>query len=156
MELAAPVISAAFAGLLCGSRRPGQHGRAAEEGTGITVDIVTAFGELLDGEGGRDYLGEPVTVATHMLRAGGLARKAGTPDALVVAASLHDVGHCIDKKRCTETEHHDEAGGRWLASWFGAEVTEPVRLHVLANAICARSNRPISTYCPLLRSARSG
>jgi gamma-butyrobetaine dioxygenase len=92
----------------------------------MSEDIVTAFGELLAGAGGQDYLGEAVTVAAHLLQAGGLARAAGAPDALVAASLLHDVGHFV------ETERHDDAGARWLATWFGQEVTEPVRLHVLA------------------------
>ena len=28
--------------------------------------------------------------------------------------------------------YHEEHGARYLARWFGAEVTEPVRLHVAA------------------------
>ena len=90
------------------------------------MSIVTEFGELLSGAGGQDYLGEAVTVAAHSLQAGGIALRAGAPDALVAAALLHDVGHFV------ETEHHDDSGARWLTDWFGPEVTEPVRLHVLA------------------------
>jgi gamma-butyrobetaine dioxygenase len=93
------------------------------------MSIVTEFGELLAGEGGQDYLGEAVSVATHLLQAGGLARTAGAPDALVAAALLHDVGHFTGAI---------SAGARWLATWFGPEVTEPVRLHVLAKRyLCA-------------------
>ncbi|HEX4225938.1 MAG TPA: hypothetical protein VHZ97_26475 [Pseudonocardiaceae bacterium] len=92
----------------------------------MSEDFVSAFGDLLAGAGGQDYLGEAVTVAAHLLQAGGLARAAGAPEALVAASLLHDVGHFVD------TERHDNAGARWLATWFGPEVTEPVRLHVLA------------------------
>lgn len=90
------------------------------------MNIVTEFGELLRGAGGQDYLGEAVTIAAHSLQAGGLALRAGAPDALVAAALLHDVGHFV------ETRHHDDSGARWLSTWLGEEVTEPVRLHVLA------------------------
>jgi gamma-butyrobetaine dioxygenase len=92
----------------------------------MSTDFVSEFGELLAGAGGQDYLGEAVTIAAHSLQAGGLARRNGAPDALIAAALLHDVGHFV------ETEHHDDAGADWLASWFGPEVTEPVRLHVKA------------------------
>lgn len=98
----------------------------------MSEDIVTAFGDLLAGAGGQDYLGEEVTVAAHLLQAGGLARAAGATDALVAAALLHDVGHIVEKRQSVETERHDDAGARWLATWFGLEVTEPVRLHVQA------------------------
>ena len=92
----------------------------------MSADFVSEFGAWLAGEGGQDYLGEAVAIATHSLQAGGLALHHGAPDALVAAALLHDVGHAV------ETEHHDDAGADWLSAWFGPEVTEPVRLHVKA------------------------
>ncbi|HJP80362.1 MAG TPA: HD domain-containing protein [Pseudonocardiaceae bacterium] len=101
-------------------------------------DFVTEFGELLAGAGGQDYLGEAVTIATHSLQAGGLAKKAGAPDALIAAALLHDVGHFFEKRQSVETERHDLSGADWLSTWFGWEVTEPVRLHVKAKRyLCA-------------------
>ena len=121
----------------------------------MTTDIVTAFGDLLRGEGGKDYLGEEVSVATHMLQAGGLARAAGAPDHLVAAALLHDVGHFTAAVSGSELmsgtdNHHDNAGADWLAQWFSREVTEPVRLHVAAKRyLCAVE----PTYFELLSSA---
>jgi gamma-butyrobetaine dioxygenase len=96
------------------------------------MSVITEFGQLLSGAGGQDYLGEAVTIAAHSLQAGGLALRAGAPDALVAAALLHDVGHLVENEQGTESVHHDDAGARWLANWLGEEVTEPVRLHVLA------------------------
>jgi predicted HD phosphohydrolase len=46
-----------------------------------------AIAELFDSEGARDYLGEPVSVASHLLQAGALASAAGAPyaaDAIAV------------------------------------------------------------------------
>ena len=106
--------------------------RPCYEGNWHERGIVTDFGDLLAGAGGQDYLGEVVTVAAHLLQVGGLARAAGAPDALVAASLLHDVGHLVEKEQSVETERHDDAGAGWLATWFGEEVTEPVRLHVLA------------------------
>jgi phosphonate degradation associated HDIG domain protein len=90
--------------------------------------------------GGMVYLGEDVTMIQHQLQAGALAD--GCHDALVVAALLHDIGHVIghnegelDASAALAHErdaHHDVIGARWLASWFGPDVTEPVRLHVAA------------------------
>ena len=109
------------------------------------------IGELFAGPGARDYLGEPVTIGTHMLQAGALAEAAGADPALVAAALLHDVGHLPTGKangsrgglggsshRASSDIRHGEDGARWLSRWFGEAVTEPVRLHVAAKRyLCA-------------------
>jgi gamma-butyrobetaine dioxygenase len=95
---------------------------------------------LFAGEGVRCYLGEQVSLATHMLQAGALARSSGAPNDLVAAALLHDVGHFeaigrrqIDAQRLEPTDYrHQDLGADWLAQWFPETVTEPVRLHVSA------------------------
>jgi gamma-butyrobetaine dioxygenase len=106
-------------------------------------DPVAVLEELFASEGAADYLGEPVTQAEHMLQAAALAEQAGAPPALIAAALLHDVGHFTgtvtgqDLMRGTDNKHSDQ-GAQWLAQWFGAEVTEPVRLHVAAKRyLCA-------------------
>lgn len=98
---------------------------------------------LFEGEGGREYLGERVSMAQHMLQTGRAARAAGAPAELVVAAVLHDVGHfsgAISGRDLMsgKDNHHDEVAAEWLSTWFDAEVTEPVRLHVAAKRyLCA-------------------
>ena len=106
---------------------------------------------LFNSDGAADYLGEPVTVAQHLLQAGALARAAGAPPALVAAALLHDTGHLrgadplADEQELSGRElmagtdnDHGEPGAAWLARWFPAAVTEPVRLHVAAKRyLCA-------------------
>jgi phosphonate degradation associated HDIG domain protein len=92
---------------------------------------------LFEGEGARDYLGEPVTQAAHMLQAAALAHTAGASAALVAAALLHDIGHfhgvVTGEQLMAGTDNrHSDTGAGWLAQWFGPEVTEPVRLHVAA------------------------
>jgi gamma-butyrobetaine dioxygenase len=95
---------------------------------------VSEIAGLFGSAGARDYLGEPVTVAAHLLQAGTLARRAGAPPALVAAALLHDVGHL----RGAGPDQHGERGAAWLSAWFPAAVTEPVRLHVAAKRyLCA-------------------
>jgi predicted HD phosphohydrolase len=65
------------------------------------------------------------------------------PDALVVAALLHDVGHLLDGQDEDLADRgvdgrHEEAGCAWLSRHFGPEVTEPIRLHVAAKRyLCA-------------------
>ena len=112
---------------------------------------VGRLAELFTSEGAADYLGEPVTVAQHLLQAGALAAAAGAPDALVAAALLHDTGHLrgadplADEPELSGRElmggtdnDHGERGAAWLARWFPPAVTEPVRLHVAAKRyLCA-------------------
>jgi gamma-butyrobetaine dioxygenase len=92
------------------------------------VTAVEEIGALFAGPGARDYLGEPVTIGTHMLQAAALAEAAGADPAQVAAALLHDIGHL----RNETDSRHGPAGAEWLSQWFGEEVTEPVRLHVSA------------------------
>jgi phosphonate degradation associated HDIG domain protein len=95
---------------------------------------IEAIAELFAGPGARDYLGEEVTIGEHMRQAGALAEAAGASAPLVAAALLHDVGHL---REASDSKHGD-AGARWLSQWFGAAVTEPVRLHVAAKRyLCA-------------------
>ncbi|WP_300612118.1 HD domain-containing protein [Trebonia sp.] len=115
----------------------------------MIMSPVDQIAELFDSAAARDYLGEPVTVAAHLLQAGALARAAGAPAALVAAALLHDVGHLRGADPAVaepsgrelmagSDNRHGERGAAWLAQWFGEQVTEPVRLHVAAKRyLCA-------------------
>ena len=112
---------------------------------------VDRLAGLFASAGAADYLGEPVTVAQHLLQAGALAAAAAAPPALVAAALLHDTGHLrgadplADETELSGRElmagtdnDHGERGAAWLARWFPAAVTEPVRLHVAAKRyLCA-------------------
>jgi phosphonate degradation associated HDIG domain protein len=92
---------------------------------------------IFDQRGASAYFGEAVSVAEHCLQAAYFAQAAKAPDALVVAALLHDIGHLVgaapdDLVEWTEDAHHELIGGGWLAKRFGPDVAEPVRLHVPA------------------------
>ena len=97
---------------------------------------IEAIAGLFAGPGARDYLGEPVTIGVHMRQAGMLAEAAGSASALVAAALLHDIGHLLGEDE--DEDRHGKSGANWLSQWFGAAVTEPVRLHVPAKRyLCA-------------------
>jgi gamma-butyrobetaine dioxygenase len=83
---------------------------------------------------GEEHYGEDITQLEHALQTAALARRAGSPPALVAAALLHDIGHLIDGANdWGEGDlRHDRTGSRWLEQHFGPEVTQPVRLHVAA------------------------
>lgn len=128
------------------------------------ISPVVAIAELFSSAGAADYLGEPVTVAEHLLQAGTLAESAGASPALIAAALLHDVGHLrgadalaegielSGRELMTGTDNnHGERGAQWLAQWFPASVTEPVRLHVAAkrySALPSLGTRPRSRTRP--------
>jgi gamma-butyrobetaine dioxygenase len=100
------------------------------------MTAVETIGEMFAGPGARDHLGEPVPIGEHMLQAGTLAEAADAAGALVAAALLHDIGHLLGEDE--DEDRHGEAGANWLSQWFGAAVTEPVRLHVPAKRyLCA-------------------
>jgi phosphonate degradation associated HDIG domain protein len=117
----------------------------------MIMSPVDEIAELFASQGAADYLGEPVTVAGHLLQAGASAQAADAPPALVAAALLHDVGHLRGADALTgEIElsgrelmagtdnNHGDRGAVWLAQWFPESVTEPVRLHVAAKRyLCA-------------------
>jgi gamma-butyrobetaine dioxygenase len=107
----------------------------------MTTDPIALLTDLLAGEGGQDYLGEPVSVSVHLRQTAALAEAAGAGDAPVAAGLLHDVGHLIGSLTGTRSgrelmagtdNRHSHTGADWLAQWFGPAVTEPVRLHVAA------------------------
>ena len=99
--------------------------------------------ELRAGPGREAYVGEAVSQAEHALQAAWLAEREGAPDALVVSALLHDVGHLLVAASDELADRgldarHEEAGAAWLAEHFGPEVAGPARLHVAAKRyLCA-------------------
>ncbi|HBW17832.1 MAG: HD domain-containing protein [Streptosporangiaceae bacterium] len=100
----------------------------------INDEPLSVIAGLFQTEGTAGYPGSAVTLAAHMLQSAALAERADAHDPLIAAALLHDVGHFAavsgpDRPGGSENRH-SERGARWLSQWFGAEVTEPVRLHV--------------------------
>ena len=66
-----------------------------------------------------------------MLQSATVAQSQGAPDAVVVAALLHDIGYflypesenSVHEGRNTE---HEALGAAWLSRHFGPDVTAPV------------------------------
>ena len=110
----------------------------------LTADTIVDFlGGIFDRRGGEEYLGEPVTMAEHMLQGASFAEKAGESETLIVAALLHDIGHFTSEFGTfsmddTEDRHHEEAGAEVLEAFFPTLVTDCVRYHVAAKRyLCA-------------------
>ena len=125
------------------------------------MTIVQTIMNLFDRRGATAYHGESVSQAEHALQAAYLAEQSQAPDALVVAALLHDVGHLLDGQDEDLAGRgfdgrHEEAGCAWLATNFGPEVTEPIRLHVAAKRyLCAVSSSYLDGLSPASRLSLS-
>jgi [1-hydroxy-2-(trimethylamino)ethyl]phosphonate dioxygenase len=106
----------------------------------VAEDVVAIYAA----HGAGAYFGERVTITEHCLQAAWFAQVEHAPASLIVAALLHDIGHLLeavpdDLAEWTKDAHHEEVGARWLSGRFGAEVSEPVRLHVPAKRyLCAQ------------------
>ncbi len=108
------------------------------------VDLVAIVAELYGSPSAERIYDESVSEREHALQCAALAVAADAPGPLVVAALLHDIGHLLecDDVRVggmrTADQRHERIGARFLARWFGPEVTSPVALHVSAKRyLCA-------------------
>jgi len=107
------------------------------------MSVADEIFSIFNSRGSTAYFGESVSVTEHCLQAAHWAQLEKSPDSLIVAALLHDIGHlvmdCPDDIADWDTDaFHERVGGEWLASRFGPEVSEPVRLHVPAKRyLCA-------------------
>ncbi|MCQ0092130.1 HD domain-containing protein [Roseovarius sp. M141] len=105
--------------------------------------IVPFLAGIFERRGGEEYLGEPVTMAQHMLQGAALAEQGAMPERIIVAALLHDIGHFTSEFGTyhpddTHDRHHEEAGARVLEAFFPTVVTDCVRYHVAAKRyLCA-------------------
>lgn len=110
----------------------------------LSRDTIVAFlGDIFERCGDAEYLGEPVTMAQHMLQGATLAEQNGLDEDIIVGALLHDIGHFTSEfgtfsMEDTEDRHHEEAGAEVLARFFPSVITDCVRHHVAAKRyLCA-------------------
>jgi predicted HD phosphohydrolase len=100
------------------------------------------------------YLGEKVTIAEHMIQTAMLAEKNNSPQSLICACLLHDIGHFIIQdpdqlvSKSVDGKHEDIAFN-FLKNYFKPEVTEPIKLHVSAKRYLCREK----SYYNLLSKA---
>ena len=105
--------------------------------------IVPFLADIFERRGSEAYLGEPVTMAQHMLQGATMAETQGLPEDVIVAALLHDIGHFTSEFGTyhpddTEDRHHEDAGAEVLSDFFPSVVIDCVRYHVAAKRyLCA-------------------
>ncbi|MCP4791111.1 MAG: HD domain-containing protein [Gammaproteobacteria bacterium] len=106
-------------------------------------NIVEFIGDIFARRGGEEYLGEPVTMAEHMLQGASIAEQNNKSDAVIAAVLLHDIGHFIGEFGTftmgdTQDRYHEISGAQMLAPFFPPEVTASVYHHVAAKRyLCA-------------------
>ena len=109
----------------------------------MTDPRLQQIAELIELKAGGQYGLAEINQRQHALQSAWLAERQGCPDSLIAAALLHDIGHMVHDLGENAAEDgvddkHEELGNAFLASMFGPEVTEPVRLHVAAKRyLCA-------------------
>jgi gamma-butyrobetaine dioxygenase len=107
------------------------------------MSVIDDIFSLYAARGSAAYFGEAVSMTEHGLQAAHFAELEGARESVIAAALLHDIGHLIatvpdDIADWAVDARHEATGARWLGKWFGAEVAEPVRLHVRAKRyLCA-------------------
>lgn len=124
---------------------PARDGKPAlEQADALTPDTITAFiADIFERRGGEEYLGEPVTMAAHMLQGATFAEQQGLDEETIVATLLHDIGHFTSEFGMfsmddVEDKLHEEAGAQVLERFFPTLVTDCVRYHVAAKRyLCA-------------------
>ena len=110
----------------------------------LTKDTIVEFlADIFERRGGEEYLGEPVTMAEHMLQGATLAERQGEDEVIIVAALLHDIGHFTSEFGTfsmddTEDKYHEDAGAEALKDFFPQLVIDCVQHHVAAKRyLCA-------------------
>lgn len=112
--------------------------------TPLTHDnIVDFLDDIFTRRGNEEYLGEPVTMAQHMLQGALLAEQANENEVVIAAALLHDIGHFTSEfgsfsMQDTEDKWHEVAGAELLEPFFPPLVIDCIRYHVAAKRyLCA-------------------
>src|ERR1700722_18198392 len=95
--------------------------------------LISEIAGLFAHRGSDMYAGEPVTQTEHALQTALQAQQNGATPALITGALWHDVGHLLhdlgeDWADEGIDDRHEALGAEWLASHFGPDVVEPVRL----------------------------
>ena len=98
-------------------------------------NIVSKLLYLLESKGSNiQYGNENVTQLEHALQCAELAEINNFSKEIITAALLHDIGHLLydgeDPIHHGEDGYHENLGADYLSSYYGEEVTRPIRAHV--------------------------
>ena len=119
-----------------------------------SAENAQALLDLLSSKGTEAYFGEEVSVLAHCLQCAHFAERSEASPATITAALLHDIGHILHNLPENIAQlgldgRHEDIGANYLSTWFGADVTETVRMHVAAKRyLCATQPSYIAQLSP--------
>ena len=98
-------------------------------------------------EEGKTNYDESVTQLQHSLQTASLARTEDGRSHIVIASLLHDIGHLLIDENDSKNNflkkdlHHEIIASNFLKDFFSEEITETIRLHVVAKRyLCSIDN----------------
>ena len=117
------------------------------------MDLLVSVETLFAVHGGRPAGAggsSGISALEHALQCAWLAERAGSTDALVAAALLHDLGRLVGPASGDAgDDDHDLRTVAWLAPHLGVEVIEPIRLHVTAKRYLAATDPRYAAHLTL-------
>ena len=98
-------------------------------------------------EEGKTNYDESVTQIQHSLQTASLARTEDGRSHIVIASLLHDIGHLLIDENDSKNNflkkdlYHEIIASNFLKDFFSEEITETIRLHVVAKRyLCSIDN----------------
>ncbi len=85
-----------------------------------------------------------VNLYHHSIWCGTQAINGKRPEALIIAALLHDFGHYlidVDESNYQRDRIHAEISASWLSRWFPDDVCRPIALHTKAKRYLCRIDK---------------
>lgn len=98
------------------------------------MNVIDKIQRLYETQGSKPY-GEEITQIQHSIQVAKIAESRHASDALIAAGLLHDIGHLLYDDKINDwklNDRHEMLGASLLKSTFGKDVSEPVKLHVMA------------------------
>ena len=109
-------------------------------------EFVDLLFDFIKEEGKTNY-DESVTQLQHSLQTASLARTEDGRRHIVIASLLHDIGHLLIDENDSKNDflkkdlNHENIASNFLKDFFSEEITESIRLHVVAKRyLCSIDN----------------